>query len=102
VREIVEQIALVRLQLNPDGVIDANILALLTAIRAHVGEEDYHSFEQILVRHVQFLLKEEWEKVKYEARGLWGRIWALYQRHRRKVAYERFCDTEGAVARWTE
>jgi hypothetical protein len=101
-RDITEKIALLRLQLNPEGPIDRNILSLLTAFRAQVGDQGYHRFEGVFVRHVQWLLKEEWEKVKYEARGWFGRLWALYQRHARKVAYEQFCETdEGVVSRWT-
>jgi hypothetical protein len=102
-REAAEKIALLRLQLNPEGSIDRNILSLLAALRARVGDQDYSNFERVFVRHVQSLLKEEWEKVKCEAHGWFGRLWALYQRHRRKVAYEKFCKTEeGEISRWIE
>jgi hypothetical protein len=98
--QIVEAMALVRLQLNPAGKIDINILALLFAAQDQIGEQDYKAFERLFVRHVQWLLKEEWEKVKYEARGPVGKLWAAYKKLRRKSAYENFCAHEGAIQAW--
>ena len=99
--EIVEAMALVRLQLNPEGRIDANILALLTAIQDHVGGQEYKNLERIFVRHVQWMLKEEWEKVKYEALGPIGRLWAVYKRHQRATAYGKYCAGPGSITAWT-
>jgi hypothetical protein len=98
--KIVPTMALIRLQLNPDGKIDKNILALMTAIQSHVGRQDYQNLERLFVRHVQWLLKEEWEKVKFEARGWFGRLWAAYKLWRRKAAYAKFCSNEGAITGW--
>jgi hypothetical protein len=80
VNGLLHTMTLVRLQLNPGGDIDANILSLLNAIRQNVGEQDYGNLERLFVRHIQWLLKEEWEKVKFEARGFWGRLWAAHKR----------------------
>jgi hypothetical protein len=99
-KDIVATMAFIRLQLNPNGAIDANILSLLAAIQNHVGEQEYKNLEGVFVRHVQWLLKEEWEKVKYEARGVLGRLFAKYGAWRRKQAYARFCADEGSVSRW--
>jgi hypothetical protein len=101
-KDIVETAALIRLQLNPEGKIDANIIALITAIQDWVGEQEYKNLERTLVRHVQWLLKEEWERVKFEARGWWGRLWATYLAGRRKAAYKRYCAGDGSVVPWTK
>ncbi len=101
VKELVSTMTFVRLQLNPNGKIDANIILLLGAIQNHVGEQDYHNLESLFVRHMQFLLKEEWEQVKYEARGWLGRLSSIYKRRRHDAAYSKFCkEKEGAVTPW--
>ena len=66
-------IVLITLQLNPKARIDKNIIRLLSMIPATaqstsnsrlVGGLDY-----LLITHCQWLLKAEWEKVKFEAAG---------------------------------
>ena len=98
--QIVRLMAQVRLQLNPEGKIDSNILSLMQAIQNYVGDQDYKNLERVMVRHIQWLLKEEWEKVKYEAMGPLGRRWADYKRWRRRRAYAKYCDNGGSVAEW--
>lgn len=66
-------IALITLQLNPNekSGIDTSIISHMeTLVRAAENpKESYRSEERKFVRHCQFLLKEEWEKVKCEALG---------------------------------
>ncbi|UMA65333.1 hypothetical protein LVO79_02375 [Roseivivax marinus] len=66
-------IALITLQLNPNekSGIDKNIILHMEklAVAAENADKGYRSEERKFVRHCQFLLKEEWEKVKSEALG---------------------------------
>jgi hypothetical protein len=97
-------IALITMQLNPSNPIDANMIGLLGLILQRVEHKDqnYRELERAFVRHAQFLLKEEWEKVKLEAmvclsKPRWyNRCW------KRKAAYEGFCKrTESLVDKIT-
>lgn len=66
-------IALITLQLNPNekSGIDKNIISHMEKLvdAAEKLGDGYRSEERKFVRHCQFLLKEEWEKVKSEALG---------------------------------
>ena len=95
-------LATVRLQLNPLGEIDANIILLLRAMPAWVRNDDdaYDNFETLLIRHSQWLLKEEWEKVKYESRGMSRFLTEPFKRYKRLRAYRQFCQNEGALPAW--
>ena len=66
-------IALITLQLNPNekSGIDKNIILHMEKLTsaAENPKGDYRTEERKFVRHCQFLLKEEWEKVKSEALG---------------------------------
>lgn len=95
-------LATIRLQLNPLGEIDANIILLLRAMPAWVRRDDdtYDNFETLLIRHSQWLLKEEWEKVKYESRGISRLLTEPFKSCRRLRSYRRFCQNEGALPAW--
>ena len=64
-------VSLIQLQLNPWGTIDRNILILLRKIVVRKGTDPQiiESADRLLIEHSQWLLKAEWEKVKYEAHG---------------------------------
>jgi hypothetical protein len=93
-------IAVIQLQLNPNAQIDRNIIALLGALPflAEKPNEKYRDAERLLIRHSQFLLKEEWEKVKYESRGPTKYLWAWPKRIWRSCKYRRFSNDEGSIA----
>jgi hypothetical protein len=62
--------SIIRLQLNPNGKIDGNVLTLIRGlpIRAEMlSSAQLMIYEDLLIRHSQWLLKAEWEKVKLEA-----------------------------------
>ena len=93
-------IALITLQLNPNDKsgIDQNLIKLLPELVKSSEKDDnsYRVFEQSFVRHAQFLLKEEWEKVKTEAKGT---FWAWLtgsgcRRCKRLSDYRKFSSTE--------
>lgn len=73
-READRLIALIKLQLNPndESGIDRNLLVHLKRLyeSAEGRGAPYRVEEDRFVRHCQFLLKEEWEKVKSEAKGV--------------------------------
>lgn len=66
-------IALITLQLNPndESGIDRNLLVHMKRLvdSAQGRGSPFRTEEKRFVRHCQFLLKEEWEKVKSEAKG---------------------------------
>jgi hypothetical protein len=103
--EILHQIekvgALIRLQLNPEGVIEQNIIEIVEGIaRLAEKRKDFRVFTAhwLLIRHAQWLLKEEWETVKSEAAGSLRRIGAAVKRRRRAKAYQVFCTDDGSLA----
>lgn len=96
VREVEKLAALIRLQLNPKGEIDTNIILLLGHI-PHIACEKSDLFgtaQDLLILHSQWLLKEEWEKVKVEASGFLKRAWFCKKANTRKLDYFEFCKTE--------
>jgi hypothetical protein len=92
-------IAIISLQLNPldeDG-IDKNLIAhLRILVDAAQKDSGFRTEEAKFVRHSQFMLKEEWEKVKSEARGLIATLWNKFQGKKcaRKCAYQCFVRKE--------
>lgn len=66
-------VALITLQLNPndESGIDRNLIIHMRNLvgSAEKLDKSYRVEEKKFIRHCQFLLKEEWEKVKSEARG---------------------------------
>ncbi len=93
-------ISLISLQLNPadeDG-IDKNLIAhLRILVKATTKSPDeFRKEEEKFVRHSQFMLKEEWEKVKSEARGSISKIWHKIRGRKcaRRCAYKRFVREE--------
>jgi hypothetical protein len=92
--------ALIQLQLNPRGRIDQNIIEILQKI-AHLAKmHDFrmYSAHWLLIHHAQWLLKEEWETVKYEAAGSVRRIVATLKRWWRARQYRKFCEWDGSLA----
>jgi hypothetical protein len=95
-------ISLIRLQLNPFGEIDKNILTILARMPALAQSPDGQKLrvaDDLLIKHSQWLLKAEWEKVKAETRGIVLRQWAVIQAHRRTRMYRTFCKAEGSLAK---
>jgi gas vesicle protein len=85
VSELNELNPLIKLQLNPFGEIDRNIVTLLdklTLLAAPLKDVDPAKFfkaDELLIEHSRWLLKAEWDKVKSEAR--WTvRGWVLRNR----------------------
>lgn len=90
-------VALITLQLNPndESGIDHNLIIHMGNLvrSAEKVDNSYRIEEEKFIRHCQFLLKEEWEKVKSEARGT---LKSIVPRQRkkaeiRKAAYRAFC-----------
>lgn len=93
-------ISLISLQLNPadeDG-IDKNLIAHLRVLvdTAEKSGDEFRKEEKKFVRHSQFMLKEEWEKVKAEARGWIATLWNKFRGKKcaRKCTYKRFVSEE--------
>jgi hypothetical protein len=74
----------------------------MDAIQKTVGDQEYANLERIFTRHVQLLLKEEWERVKFEARGVFGRLWARCRAWHRRRSYKKFCADDGSVSQWVD
>ena len=100
IRELKGDMNLVRLQLNPDGRIDANVLELVRGLPARaeaLNGDDLMIYEDLLIRHCQWLLKAEWEKVKYELSGVFGKYYRWLKAKRLLCRYKRFCAADGAM-----
>ena len=93
-------ISLISLQLNPadEGSIDKNLIAHLRILvkASEMNKDEFREEERKFVRHAQFMLKEEWEKVKTEAHGWIARLWNKVRGKKcaRKCAYQRFVREE--------
>lgn len=100
-RELQNLRSVLKLQLNPKGEIDQNIIILVDRIyelsRAWTFGSQLAEAERLLVLHAQFLLKAEWEKVKSEARGSLRRIGAKLSEYKSACEYRRFASDEGAI-----
>jgi len=53
--------------------------------------------DEIMIRHAQWLLKGEWERVKLEASGLLGKFWIYFRKILRKRAYRQFLRDAGSL-----
>jgi hypothetical protein len=91
--------ATIRLQLNPQASIDQNIIQILDHFYHFAERGDYRVFDAhwLIIRHSQWLLKEEWETVKYEASGWIRRCLLTMNRRRRERDYRDFCSNEGSL-----
>ena len=89
----------IQLQLNPDGPIDQNIIALVRALSLgrHGAHERLTKVEDLLTLHSQWLLKAEWEKVKWEAGGLLYRLSHWFDEDNRRIAYRNFAVSVGSI-----
>jgi hypothetical protein len=99
VTEINKLISLIYLQLNPHGTIERNIATVLEQLPALAERADgaaLRSKDKLLIAHCQWLLKAEWEKVKYEARWL-TRPWLLIKRQCYLCRYRNFSHNEGRI-----
>lgn len=89
------KIAMIKLQLNPRGSIDKNIIKVMDLAIKVAGKKapEIHcrDIEAALIRHSQFLLKEEWEKVKMESRSLFFRPYFCWRERARLKEYQLFC-----------
>jgi hypothetical protein len=96
-------VATIRLQLNPEGTIDQNMIEILKHIvfLADRGKNAGFVAQWLLTRHSQWLLKEEWETVKSEAAGWWRRRGIAVKRRQRARAYGVFCGGEGSLKELT-
>jgi hypothetical protein len=99
VKRIEVLVSLVKLQLNPSGPVDSNIIKLIDRLLIYAEWDDdrYRILERGLLRHSQWLLKDEWEKVKYESRLALTRPLSWPKRWLRTRAYRRFCNAEGSI-----
>lgn len=90
-------VALITLQLNPadKSGIDMNLIKHMNVLVevADKGRGSYRAEERKFIRHSQFMLKEEWEKVKTEVRGpLMSLLTFNYCKAlERNKDYRRFC-----------
>lgn len=89
---------LIELQLNPWGEIDKNILKILDGFKYGGGLNATHSrrFNKLLIEHSRWLLKMEWEKVKYEARGPIYRLCNCRYESKWLKAYKQWVRAEGS------
>jgi len=100
-RQLQDLRSLLKLQLNPKGKIDQNIIALIDRIyelsRTWTFGTELTEAERLLVLHAQRLLKAEWEKVKSEARGPLRWVVSKYSECKSARDYKRFASEEGAI-----
>jgi hypothetical protein len=91
--------ALIQLQLNPRGEIDANILRLIkgTSIRSSNSPSLAMRAGRLLVAHSQWLLKAEWERVKAEAGSPIRRFVHSRSAKRHLREYRNWVEAEGAI-----
>ena|ERR1700729_1491485 len=97
--EINKLIALIKLQLNPKGEVDGNLIRLLDKIPSLADNPSdlgakLRRADNLLIQHAQWLLKDEWEKVKRET-NLFGPLFARARETDRQVAYKSFCKRTG-------
>jgi hypothetical protein len=90
-RELQDLKSQLKLQLNPRGEIDANIIKLVDRLyhfaRKWTVALELEMTEHLLIEHAQWLLKAEWEKVKTEARGPLSHLRAMRQERRYLAEY---------------
>lgn len=94
-------IPLIRLQLNPFGKADQNFLRIINQVALFAEKEDSSGLDKaddLLIRHAQWLLKAEWEKVKSESRGVLSRPGAWVKTFLYNCRYRKFCEGEGSLS----
>jgi hypothetical protein len=99
VAEINNLISLIHLQLNPHGAIEQNIARFLERLPSLAERADGATLrreDRRFIAHSQWLLKGEWEKIKYEARGPLVRPWLLVKRQWYLLRYRQFSRNDGA------
>lgn len=102
VEKINTLISLVSLQLNPFNEIDKNILTILAKMPALAGSPNGQKLriaDELLIKHSQWLLKAEWEKVKSETRGIVLRVWAKIKARWHRRRYRDFCKSDGNLTK---
>lgn len=97
--EINQHASLIQLQLNPWGEIDKNILKLINSVVLRVDGSAglLVRLDELLIAHSQWLLKAEWEKVKYEAGGPLYRLIHEADERSRLAKYRQWASEEGAI-----
>ena len=93
--------ALIRLQLNPFGAVDKNIITLVDKTGRLADKQTDPKFlkaHSLLILHAQWLLKEEWETVKLESVGISRSLWYRGKRYWRRSLYQQFCSSQGSLA----
>ena len=77
IEELHGLIALIKLQLNPKGSFDSNIITILGQMPSKAQSKsdlDVLRMDDLLIAHCQWLMKAEWERVKLEASGPLRRV----------------------------
>jgi hypothetical protein len=95
IQKVNRLISLIPLQLNPFGEIDQTILSLLESMPALAEQQDgarLRTADDKLIKHSQWLLKAEWEKVKYEPRWWLSRWYGRAKARCHLTRYRRFRD----------
>lgn len=97
--EINELASLIQLQLNPRGPIDKNVLRIVESIVIQKSQNLplIQKADDLLISHSQWLLKAEWEKVKYEARGMVYRALHRGDESRFVERYERWSMAQPSI-----
>lgn len=99
-RELQDLKSQLKLQLNPKGEIDANIIALVDRLY-HFARQwtvglELEVTEHLLIQHAQWLLKAEWEKVKTEARGPLRHVLAKWRERQHLAEYRELAKGHGS------
>lgn len=98
-RKINELISTIKLQLNPSSKVDENIILLIEKMPSLADDRSakLEKFDNLLVAHAQWLLKEEWERIKAEASWFGGglRSWRVWRANRRYAKFSRHHPIEG-------
>jgi hypothetical protein len=97
-QEIHRLVSIIKLQINPLNEIDKNILVILDDFEQSFQNPTDFSWvgsDYLLIAHAQYLLKSEWEKVKWEAAGLLRKPWLLVRRINHMRQYRKFVEREG-------
>lgn len=96
-RKLEVSATLLQLQLNPRGVIDGNLADMVALGSLHRDKRggNIGKLQDLIVRHSQWLLKAEWEKVKWEARSNLWRLSHMGDAAKLLNEYQRWANTNG-------
>lgn len=91
--------SVIQLQLTPWNEIDKNLLRLIDSVMIRDGTDHLlvDKADKLLITHSQWLLKAEWEKVKYEAHGGLYRWWNNNEDEKRLKKYRAWAAAEGSL-----